>query len=277
MPSPNQTYLLQHQYADASKLTARMALHERFSTNRNNVSAWMFDQIELPPEARVLELGCGPGTLWTRNADRIPDGWDITLTDFSAGMLEEARRNLLDSGLTVRFAVVDAQDIPYASDSFDAVIANFMLYHVPDRPRALSEIARVLRPGGYLYAMTNGRTHMREVADLRELLAPPDDRHATSEPGGNFDLENGADQLLAWFPEVDIRRFEDALVVTEAEPLVAYILSSNRAHEVLSPLPPREAERRVSALRAAVERRLADEDAIHITKDPGLFIARRLE
>jgi SAM-dependent methyltransferase len=277
MPSPNQAYVLEHQYADASKLGARMALHERFSTNPHKLSAWMFDHLELPPEARVLELGCGPGTLWTQNAHRIPDGWDLTLTDFSAGMLEEARRNLRDTGLTVRFAVVDAQDIPYAGNSFDAVIANFMLYHVPDRPGALSEIARVLRPGGYLYAMTNGRTHMREVADLRELLAPPDDRHATSEPGGNFDLEKGADQLLAWFPEVGIRRFEDALVVTEAEPLVAYVMSSNRAHEILSPLPPRETERRVSALRAAVGRRLSDEGAIRITKDPGLFIARRLE
>jgi ubiquinone/menaquinone biosynthesis C-methylase UbiE len=271
----DQEYLLRNQYADASKLEARIALHERFSTNPDNLHRWMFDHLRLPPEARVLELGCGPGTLWTRNAHRIPDGWDITLTDFSPGMLEEIRRNLRDSGLTVRFAVVDAQDIPYVSDSFDAVIANFMLYHVPDRPRALAEIARVLRPDGYLYAMTNGRTHMREVAELSDLLAPPDERRNTTEPGSNFTLDNGADQLLPWFPEVEIRRFEDALVVTEAEPLVAYIRSSNRAHEILSRLAPQEAERRVSALRAELERRIADEGAINIRKDPGLFIARR--
>jgi SAM-dependent methyltransferase len=278
MAACDQAYLLEHQYKDASKLNARVALHGRFSTNPCNLNSWMFEQIDLPPMARVVELGCGPANLWTRNLHRIPEGWDITLTDLSPGMLEEAERNLRDSGRPFRFALVDAQSIPYGERSFDAVIANFMLYHVPDRPRAFSEIARVLRPGGCLYAMTNGRNHMREIQEMKEMLASPSTpRDTAGTATGNFDLENGAEQLAPWFAEVELRRFEDSLVVTEAEPLVAYVLSSNRAHDILSPLPPDEAKLRVSELRGALERELAERGAIRIAKDPGLFIARRRE
>jgi ubiquinone/menaquinone biosynthesis C-methylase UbiE len=63
--------------------------------------------------------------------------------------------------------VADAAWIPLADGSMDAVIANHMLYHVSDRRRALAEIHRLLRPGGRLYATTNGLGHM---AELREPL-----------------------------------------------------------------------------------------------------------
>jgi ubiquinone/menaquinone biosynthesis C-methylase UbiE len=278
MRGTDQTFLLERQYNDASKLGARMELHRRFSTNPRDLYLWMFEQLDLPREARVLELGCGPGDLWLRNLHRIPSGWDVALTDFSAGMLGEAERNLSESGRRFRFAVADAQDIPYGDAGFDAVVANFMLYHAPDRPRAFSEIARVLRPGGSLYAMTTGRGHLREIRIVTETLAPPAEGRAAPLPdGGAFDLENGARQLAPWFGEVELRRFEDSLLITEAEPLVAYILSSNRAHEILGGLPAGEADRRVSDLTAALGRELAERGAIRIAKDPGLFIARRGE
>lgn len=274
MPVPNQGFLLAHQYNDASKLRARQQLHARFSTNGQHLNWWMFEQLDLPPIASVLELGCGPGDLWSQNIERIPEGWDVTLTDFSPGMIEEAERTLRNSGRSFQFAVVDAQEIPYGDGSLDAVIANFMLYHVPDRQRALSQIARVLKPGGHLYAMTNGHTHLQRLRELVEILAPPAERQDTPEIAANsFGLENGAEQLAAWFPQVDLRRFDDALVVTEAEPLVAYVLSSIRAHEILSDLPEHEIDRRVAQLRAALEHEIAERGSIRIAKDPGLFIA----
>ncbi len=116
---------------------------------------------------------------------------------------------------------------------------------------------------------------MREIIGVVDLLAPPAERRDTSETvAGNFDLENGAEQLAPWFADVELRRFDDSLVVTEVEPLVACVLSSIRAHEILRALPQEEVDRRVSELRATLERRLAERGAIHITKDPGLFIAR---
>lgn len=63
---------LHRQYGDPTNLNARIALPERFSTNRSDLHRWLFDQLDFPPRARVLELGCGPGTLWTKHLDRVP-------------------------------------------------------------------------------------------------------------------------------------------------------------------------------------------------------------
>ncbi len=57
----------------------------------------------------------------------------------------------------VQFKEIDAQSIPFEDETFDAVIANHMLYHVPDRPKAIAEIKRVLKPGGRLIATTIGK------------------------------------------------------------------------------------------------------------------------
>jgi len=78
-------------------------------------------------------------------------------------MLEEAQESLHDSLCPFTFAVVDAQAIPYPDAHFDAIIANHMLYHVPDRPKALAEIRRALKPGGHFYASTLGANHLREM------------------------------------------------------------------------------------------------------------------
>ena len=82
----NQEYLA-CQYRNASNLNARIDLHQRFSTNKYGWQRWIFDQLDLPLQCRILELGCGPGNLWLENLDRIPESWDIVLSDFSAGML----------------------------------------------------------------------------------------------------------------------------------------------------------------------------------------------
>src|SRR2546425_966981 len=139
-------YLRSEQYRDASNLNARIALHERFSTNPYGWHCWVFEHLRLSPQARVLELGCGPGILWRENLSRIPSGWAVFLSDFSPGMVQEAQTGLPGSGREFSYAVVDAQAIPSREASFDGVIANHMLFHVPDRAKALVESRRVLRP-----------------------------------------------------------------------------------------------------------------------------------
>ena len=101
-----------------------------------------------------------------KNRDRIPEGWDIALTDFSEGMVADAQQNLRERTHANKFAVMDAQSIEFEDKYFDAVVANHMLYHVPDRMKTFLEIRRVLRTGGHLYATTNGRTHLKELAWL---------------------------------------------------------------------------------------------------------------
>ena len=72
------------------------------------------------------------GYLWLTNRHRIPAGWDVTLSDLSAGMLVAAQHQISPYGHAIRFVVQDAQALPFADHCFDAVIANHMLYHVPN-------------------------------------------------------------------------------------------------------------------------------------------------
>jgi ubiquinone/menaquinone biosynthesis C-methylase UbiE len=200
------------QYKGPSNLEARIALHERFSTNRYGWQRWVFDQFDIPRAARVLELGCGVGSLWLENQDRMPPEWEVTLTDFSAGMLDKARKNLAHCGRPLTFRVVNAVDLPYAVEEFDIVIANHMLYYVEPKRQAFYEIRRVLKPGGRLYATTVGERHMADLADLLEAYDPA--LEYTDRAVLSFTLENGVAQVTGWFGDVELRRYEDALVVS---------------------------------------------------------------
>lgn len=68
----DQNYLNHEQYQDASKLNAPIALHRRFGTAQRDWQAWVFDQFILPPDARILEVGCGPGGSGSRMGTACP-------------------------------------------------------------------------------------------------------------------------------------------------------------------------------------------------------------
>jgi SAM-dependent methyltransferase len=263
------TYLITDQYRDASNLNARIEIHRRFSTNPYGWTRWLFDIIGAAAGPEVLELGCGPAGLWAENLSRVPADWRIILTDFSPGMVTEAQRTIGGASGRFRFEEVDAQGIPFDDDSFHTVIANHMLYHVPDLDKALAEIHRVLRPGGRLYASTIGREHMRELdAWAREFeLAPVEGIGLNEMVAGRFGLETGETKLAPWFQPVTLHKYEDALRVTETGPLMAYILSSIPAPEAAL------AADKLAAYARFVENELAEKGSLHITKASGLFEA----
>lgn len=248
---------LADQYATSSNLDARIALHQHCSTNEYGFQRWVFDRLQLQGGERVLEIGCGSGSLWRENGDRYPGGVTLVLSDFSMAMIGSTR-----AAMDAEFVNCALPELPFAGESFDCVIANHMLYHVRDRHRALDEIRRVLRPDGELYAATNGADHLRELKDLlREFDIDGGDLSAS------FTLENGAAQLNAVFGTVDRDDYPDSLRVTDAQLLLDYInsLTSRAAWTV---------RYRGAELRARIDERIASEGAFTIRKSTGLFVAR---
>lgn len=259
-------YLQGKQYSEAGNLNARIALHNRFSANPYGWFRWVFDHLESPGNSRLLELGCGPADLWGENSDRVPEGWQIYLSDFSAGMLQQARRRLLPSRANFRYAVIDAQAIPFQEAAFDAVIANHMLYHVPDMQHAFAEVRRTLKLEGRFFAATNGADHMHEI---KELVHRVDPQAAYSGMDLAFRLETGSELLRPYFSTVTVDRYEDALDVTEVEPLVAYIQSMITLRGI------RMEGGRLESFYRLLEKEIARLGAIHITKSTCLFICQK--
>lgn len=263
------------QYADESNLSTRGAFNERFSTREGHPHDWTFGFAldALPADADVLELGCGDGSLWERNADRVPPDWTVTLTDLSPGMLRDARRNIAGTdrtpsgdGRDFEYATAAAGAIPLRADAVDAVVANMMLYHVPDREAAYREITRVLRPGGHLFAMT-------VTADSKATLYGMIREAATGEGtverlSQEFLFEEAAPELREHFESVDAHRYESPLSVTDADAVVEYVRSLPD-HERLAPFD----EGDLPALREVARERLED-GPIRIRSDLGLFAAR---
>jgi ubiquinone/menaquinone biosynthesis C-methylase UbiE len=257
-------YLLNDQYHTSDKLNARIRLHVGFSTNDYGWFRWVFDHFHLEKECRVLELGSGPGDMWLENINRIPEGWEITLSDFSHGMVAKLHERLATQKHSLGFGVIDAQSIPFGDEVFDIVIANHCIYHFPDRLEAFSEIKRVLKSDGIFYATTVGKSHLLEMTELVARFGTGIEDNFKHEENP-FTLESGAAQLSASFSEVEAHRFPDSLLVNEAAPLVDFIFSTARL----------EMDERLRAdFTAFTESEiLKNGGAIRIQKDSGIFIS----
>ena len=181
-------------------------------------------------------------------------------------MIREAQQRLREVERTFDFLVCDAQWLPVQEESFDAVIANHMLYHVPNREKAYSEILRVLKPGGRLYAATGGVGHLRELSDLVSRVKPDFAMQVAELEAIGFNLENGGDELVAWFAGVEVRRSDGELMITEVDPLIRYVQSADMM---------RLNDHQVSRFREQAQQLISVDGAIRITTSQGLFAARK--
>jgi ubiquinone/menaquinone biosynthesis C-methylase UbiE len=263
-------YLAINQYKDTGNLNTRIQLHKRYSTNPYGWFRWVFDHFDFPPEAHVLELGCGSGALWSENLTRIPHDWRITLSDLSPGMVSSCKAIFSTNPGQFALSALDATALPFGKSKFDAVIANHMLYHLPNLPRTLTEIVRVLKPTGCLYAATNGKSHLLELDLLIEQhLSLEDSGLLSGECSRYFTLENGASQLTPWFKQVETLLYTDSLEVTEAEPLIAYI------HSMIPRNQDQAGSYELLELSRSIKGLIQQEGCIHIQKASGMFVASK--
>jgi ubiquinone/menaquinone biosynthesis C-methylase UbiE len=259
----NTDKLVSDQYKTASNLDARISLHLKYSTNKTGWFNFILGQLrEVPSNADVLELGCGHGTFWVNCGERIPQDWVITLSDISDGMLLDAWRSLVVTNRNFKYKQIDAQQIPFKDAAFDLVMANHMLYHVPNREKAIAEIRRVLKRGGTFIASTNGNGHMKEMVEYLQLADP-----------GNpfidhdfFTLENGRTQLQKYFDKVEIVEYPDSLMIDQVKPVINYIRSA---------IPEeRRDEIRLDFVRDVLKSTYNSEKTIQISKRTGIFICK---
>ena len=222
---------IKEQYKSDKNLNLRSNLHS-YNINKVDWDTWCFNQMNFIKNGRILELGCGPGKLWYKNKERIDKSLNIILSDFSKSMLKIAKDKLEDIDHNFIYREINAEDIPYEDNSFDIVIAQHMIYFVPDIEKALREIRRVLLPGGTLYVTANSCESMSELNELAEKFEPNGGLNSNGF-SSRFDLENGRGILEKYFKEVDVETLEGKIIVDDAKPLVSYKASTIQGSSIL--------------------------------------------
>lgn len=102
---------------------------------------------------RVLDIAGGTGDLAKAFAERVGDSGTVVHTDINAAMLQQGRERLLNEGIVLPTVICDAEQLPFASGSFDIVTVAFGLRNMTHKERALAEMCRVLKPGGKLLVL----------------------------------------------------------------------------------------------------------------------------
>jgi SAM-dependent methyltransferase len=224
----NDPELVRRQYASEDGLAVRRDFQRRFREGPDAFDT-AFEAVVAAQPRRVLEVGCGMGNFAERVARQTSA--EVVATDLSPRMVELARERGLDA------RVADVQGLPFDDGDFDCAVANAMLYHVEDLDRALSELARVLEPGGKLVAVTIGEAHMAEVWRLVGY-------QKAERP---FSRENGAEQLARHFRSVQREDVDAELVFPDAAAVHDYVDSTIFSAEVPRPLPEFEGPFRAGA------------------------------
>jgi SAM-dependent methyltransferase len=216
--SLNNPDLVREEYASERGLEARRALYE--SRVGPDPRETMWDEIVAASPRRVLEVGPGPGEVSERMQRDL--GAEVVAIDISERMVE------LACGRGIDARVGDVQDLPFPDREFDLVVAAWVLFHVPELDRGLAEIARVLRPGRRLVAVTNSEHHLAEARS-----------HAGFSMAGQltFSRENGEAALRRHFPLVERTDVDGALTFPDAAAIRAYLLSLVTAKQAADNVP----------------------------------------
>jgi len=213
--------------SDTNKLDLRNEIQKSYGARPLSWAAWVFDQLDLPGKCRILELGCGSGSLWKENWQRIPAGWNIILSDQSPEMTHTTSGNLSNLPNARGFACLDGQHIPFPAESFDAVLAIGVLDLIPDPDQALREAWRVLRPSGKFVVSAGGQRHLLEMREILRPYLPGDRADLLGGQTNRFGLKNGQEHLSAHFEEVVCTEYRDQMQFSSLKPVLDYVLSED--------------------------------------------------
>jgi SAM-dependent methyltransferase len=235
-PGTDRHLLTTKAYATDESLAVRQRIHEQFSVPTLNFFEWVLDRVEWSGSEVVLDVGAGPGQYFESVKRRIPDG-TLMGADLSFGMARRASSHALAALVTN----ADVQTLPFPSHAFDVVLANHMLYHVPDVDAALREIHRVLKPTGTLIAATNSQFNMPELDQLSRRVftqlgvAGIEVENFVKPASRQFTLEDAPMRLARHFGAVARFDLPGALVFPAKQPLLDYFNSMRALKEPLLP------------------------------------------
>lgn len=220
---------VKRQYAVTDPLKIRIETHRLYEERSVDLDAESQRLLRLNGAEGILDVGCGPGKFLLhlrRNGHR---GRLVGL-DQSQAMIDEATASARDEGFEVEGLVGDAMHLPFEDNSFDWVSGRHMLYHVPDIERALQEFARVATRG--VLVSTNGCRNLPLIDELIDDLLSAFGYTPVEAISERFCIENAGEMFDAAGFNPELTVIDNALVFTEVEPIVRYLMSNVPSFEL---------------------------------------------
>ncbi len=255
-------------------LIARIDIHKKYGSR--DIDDWMLHLLNPQKGSKILDVGCGSGKQCFLFYKALEGEAEITGGDFNQELLSKARDENAKIGNRIKFVDLDFnQKFLLDEDQFDLVTSCFAIYYSSDIPFTISEMHRVVKPGGRLFTTgpmpENKRLFYEIIFEATQTPIPP-------MPGSSRYSSLIYKSIQNLFSRVEVHIFENPLIFETVEPFLSYTrasLSEDRKlwkslFEVAGGF-----EHVMQGIKTVAERRLAQEGKLVMTKVVGGFLASK--
>lgn len=255
-------------------LLKRIDIHSQYGAR--DIDAWMLEVLNLHPGIKILDIGAGAGKQCFSFYHHLKGQADITGTDVSSSLLDQAREENKKIGNAVHFELLDFNEkFNLPSDTYDLISVCFAIYYAQNIPFTISEMHRVLKPGGHLFSTGPMPTNKQVFYDIiREATGKP----IPPMPGSSRYASEIFGTMQELFSQTEQHIFENPLTFTSVEPFMVYTRASmsedrrlwNSLFETHD-----EFEKVMNQIEKAVRLRIEKDGQIVMTKVVGGFVATK--
>jgi len=255
-------------------LLARIDIHKKYGSR--DIDQWMLHLLNPQKGSVILDAGCGSGKQCFLFYKALEGEADITGGDVSPELLEKARQENARIGNRIKIIHLDFnQRFPLDDNQFDLLTSCFAIYYSEDIPFTISEMHRVIKPGGRLFTTgpmpENKRLFYDIISEATQQPIPP-------MPGSSRYSTQIYEAITRQFSRVEIHIFENPLIFEDVEPFLAYTRASLSEDRKLWRSLFEHAggfEQVMGQIKAVASQRLAQEGKLVMTKVVGGYIATK--
>jgi SAM-dependent methyltransferase len=238
------------------------------------IETWALQLVPIDPAARILDAGCGWGRFsWPLLESHQLPAANLVCADVSLGMVQSAAQEGTKRGHRPHFVNAGIETLPFPAQHFAGVMANFVLYHVEPLVQGVRELARVLKPDGWLLVAAHGVMKVL-ILELHfqalDRLGIPYERAETNP----FNLDNGVAILGNSFDQIERYEFVDEQLYPNAEAFTqSYLTIGGYRSLIARPDISDEAKAALPHIFCELAEQVADEQgAIHVPVLMGAFV-----
>jgi ubiquinone/menaquinone biosynthesis C-methylase UbiE len=255
-------------------LLARIDIHKKYGSR--DIDQWMNHMLDPQKGSKILDVGCGAGKQCFLFYKTLEGEADITGGDMNAELLQRARKENDKIGNRIKFIDLDFNQVfPLPDNEYDLVTSCFAIYYAEDIPFTISEMHRVIKPGGRLFTTgpmpENKRLFYDIIFEATQKPIPP-------MPGSSRYSSQIFNAIQERFSKVELNIFENPLVFDAVQPFIEYTRASLAEDRLLWRSLFEEAGgfgHVMENIKSVAERRLAREGKLVMTKVVGGFIATK--